>query len=77
MGTRDHGKDTPSYWRVQPLWVKFITIAVGLPAWLVLAFGVLTGRVDGDVEAVSFGLFLAVAILQLLFVSRAYWRMEL
>jgi hypothetical protein len=39
--------------------------------------GVFTGDIGGTVEAVAFSAFAAVALLQLAFAFRAYWRMDL
>jgi hypothetical protein len=74
----DKSDDEPSsltdgHWKVQPGWVKALTVLIGVPAFLLLA----TGAVGGMVENVAVSAFLAVALLQLAFVFRAYWRMDL
>ena len=64
---------TDGHWKVQPGWVKALTVFVGLPAFLVL----LTGAASGALENVAMAAFIAVAVLQLSFVLRGYWRMDL
>ena len=66
-----------NYWRVLPQWAKAISIGVGLPAWIVLAFGVLTGRGDTTINHTAFITFAAVAALQTALLFRSYWKMEL
>jgi hypothetical protein len=65
------------HWRVQPNWVKTLTISVGIPASLVLMTGVFTGNIGGPLDTAAFIAFVAVAALQMAFVLRAYWRMDL
>jgi hypothetical protein len=60
------------YWRVQPIWVKVLTISVAVPAFLVLVTGA-----EGRIETVALIAFAAIAILQLATVVGAYWRMDL
>ncbi len=65
------------HWRVQPKWVKALTVGVAIPAWLVLMTGVFTGNIGCTLNTAAFISFAAVAGLQLAFVFRAYWRMDL
>lgn len=60
------------HWQVQPKWVQALTIAVAVPAFLALVAGV-----EGRLETIALFAFAAIAILQLAFVLRAYWRMDL
>jgi len=64
---------TDGYWKVQPGWVKALTIIIGLPAFIVLV----SGAASGTPENIAMGAFIAVALPQLIFVLRAYWRMDL
>ena len=66
-----------SHWKVQPSWVKALTIVVAVPAWLVFAYNILSDSPDDHVVHVSFVLFIVVALLQLIFVFRAYWREDI
>ena len=65
------------HWRVLPRWVKVISVGVGLPAWLVLVTLLFTDHLGGTVFTATFGIFAAVAALQMAFIFRAYWRMDL
>lgn len=65
------------HWRVQPTWVKALAVGIALPAWLVLLAGVFTGHIHTRLNTAAFIAFAAVAILQMVFVYRAYWRMDL
>ena len=64
---------TDGHWKVQPGWVKALTVIIGLPAFIVLV----TGAASGAAENVAMGAFIVVVLLQLIFVLRAYWRMDL
>ena len=64
---------TDGHWKVQPAWVKALTVIIGLPAFLVLV----TGAASGVLDDLAMGAFIAVALLQLSFVLRAYWRLDL
>ena len=61
------------YWKVQPGWVKTLTIIIGLPGFIVLV----SGAASDTLENVAMGAFIAAALLQLIFVLRAYSRMDL
>ena len=60
------------HWKVQPIWVKVLTISIAVPAFLVLVAGI-----GGRIETVALVAFAAIAILQMGFVLGAYWRMDL
>jgi hypothetical protein len=66
-----------AYWAVQPRWVRFLVLLVALPAWLVLVYGVLTGELSTAVEDAAIGLFACVGAIELVYVTRAYWRLDL
>lgn len=65
------------HWRVLPRWVKGVTIAIGLPAWLVLLASLFLGGIGSRYQMAAFAVFLGVAVLQIIFFLKAYWRMEL
>lgn len=54
-----------------------LVVGVMLPAWLVLAYGVLTGNLSSVVEKTAIALFLPVGIIELAYIARAYWRLDL
>jgi hypothetical protein len=60
------------HWQVQPRCVQALTIAVAVPAFLALVAGI-----EGRLETIALFAFAAIAILQLAFLLRAYWRMDL
>ena len=75
------GDDEPSprtlIWRELPRWVKVTTVVVGLPAWLVFAAGIVSGRTDNPLQFPAFIAFFAVALLQLACLCRLFWRIDL
>jgi hypothetical protein len=60
-------------WNAQPDWVKVTTLAVALPIWVAAAA---LGSKVSILDDIGFGVFAAVAVLQLVFFARALWRME-
>ena len=52
-------------WRALPGWAKAITLLVGLPCWLVWLWAVIDDNVPSTVQTVCFGLFVAVALMQI------------
>lgn len=76
-GSDDRSSLRDGHWSVQPSWVKALTIVIAVPALLVLVLSVFTGKIDNIVEGLAFGAFAAIALLQLIFVFRAFWRMDL
>ena len=66
-----------AHWWVQPLWARIVTFAVGIPAFLYLKFGADTDPFSTTLGKISFGAFAFVALLQLFFVFRGYWRMNI
>lgn len=79
MNSDDHDLSSlrEAHWRLQPMWVKALTIGVAIPAWLVLMVGMFTGNIGGRLNNAALIAFAAVAALQMVFVFRAYWRMDL
>ena len=68
-----------SEWSIQPKWVKALSLGIGLPAWLLIMIDVLSedGISAAWVTYVAMALFAAVAVIQMLFIARAFWRMDL
>ncbi|MES2135948.1 MAG: hypothetical protein V4502_02660 [Pseudomonadota bacterium] len=63
-----------AHWWVQPKWVKYFSLAVGLPVGLFWAYEVKYGDIfalDPRVSDICFGVFFAIAALQLFFIFRA------
>ena len=67
----DQGLD----WMLQPRWVKAFTTWIGFPAWLVLIGGMAPPVEPPDPIAIS--AFGATVVLQMVFIARAYWRMDI
>ena len=65
------------HWQAQPVWVKALTILVGIPAWLVIFYIILSGNLDDRLLNVAFPLFAIVCLLQCFFIARAYWRYDI
>ena len=66
-----------AHWWVQPLWVKIVTFAVGVPSFLYLRFATQTDPLEALLGKISVAGFLAVCVLQMIFVFRGYWRMDI
>ncbi len=66
-----------AHWRVLPQCVKAASIGIGLPAWIVVATGVVTGHMDTPIQHAAFTVFMMVAVLQTASTFRSYWRKEL
>lgn len=66
-----------AHWKIQPRWVKALTLMGAVPAWLVLMISVIGGNIDGTVETVALSVFVATCFLQMAFLFRPYWRMDL
>lgn len=66
-----------STWRILPTWVKTITILIGLPAWIIFLVCLVSGAIGSQVQVTAFAAFMMVSLLQIAFVLRAYWRMDL
>ena len=45
-----------------PKWLRLACVFVGIPAWLVIAFNVVTGNPEAMSGCVAFGIFMAVAL---------------
>lgn len=82
LEAEDDEGDEPStlseaHWSVQPRWAKVASLVIGVPSFLYLW---LKGGYDpfetslGTASVIGFAL---VALLQMIFVFRGYWRMEI
>jgi len=76
---QSHNRDGEplSYWSVQPLWVRLLTILIALPAWLALAWLVLSQNLNATYIKGIIGVLVLVAIAQISFIARAYLRNEM
>lgn len=82
LALQDGGNNEPktlaqAHWWVQPLWVKIATFVVGVPSFLYLQFATQIDPFETLLGKISFGGFVAVCVLQLIFVFRGYWRMDI
>jgi hypothetical protein len=69
-----------AHWWVQPKWVKHVSVIVGLPAGLIWTYEVQsadTSFLGSPAMFICFGAIFFVAVLQLVFIFRAYWRMDI
>jgi len=66
-----------AHWWVQPRWVKIVTFAVGVPSFLYLQFATDLDPFATLLGKIAFGGFISVVVLQMIFVFRAYWRMDI
>lgn len=66
-----------AHWAVQPTWVKLYAICVGLPAWIFLMFGIFAADFGEIAMNIATGLFATAALMQMAFVFRGYWRMDI
>ncbi len=66
-------------WLALPKWVRLYSIPVGVPAWLLLMAHSFSsdGILSPSANDVVVGFLASVALLQLAFVARAYWRMDI
>ncbi|MEP9403460.1 hypothetical protein [Sphingomonas sp. VNH70] len=65
------------HWSVQPIWARYLAVFVGVPAWIGIAYGVLTGDIHSALHRACAVAFAMVALIQLGFVFRGYWRMDI
>ena len=65
------------HWKVLPRWVKYLTVLLGLPAWAVFAVSIFLGDIGSSYQMIAFSILASVAALQIVFIFRAYWRMDL
>ena len=77
MPASDDDDKPPTYWDVLSLWVKVLTFAVALPAWLWWMWQIVAGTAPDEASLAPFFIFGAVAIVQIFFLARAVWRMDL
>ena len=66
-----------AHWWVQPRWVKVMSVVIGVPSFLYLSFSGGHDPLETPLEAASFIGFALVAAVQMIFVLRAYWRMDI
>jgi hypothetical protein len=66
-----------AHWSVQPLWLKRLIVALVVPAWLSLGFGIVTGRLNERVIEVAAAIMIAAALISTTFIVAAYWRNEI
>lgn len=59
-----------SWWRPLPIWLKGMTLLFGYPAWLFIAYCVLSGQAKSVSAFIAFVIFAAVVILHLIFDRR-------
>ena len=53
-----------------PRWLKLIYVFLAIPAWLVIAYCVLTGGSKSSLALSAFAVFVAVALLHIIFDRR-------
>ena len=56
-----------SWWQPLPVWLKGVTLLLGFPGWLFIAFSVLSGQAKSVEAFVAFAIFAAVTILNIIF----------
>jgi len=66
-----------AHWSVQPIWVKLYSICVGLPAWIFLIVGIFAADFGDIAMNVATGLFAIAALIQIAFIFRGYWQMDI
>lgn len=59
-----------SWWRPLPVWLQAVTLIIGFPAWLFIAYCVLSGRAESGAAFVAFVMFATVAIVHIMFDRR-------
>jgi hypothetical protein len=65
------------HWSVQPIWARYLAVFVGIPAWIGLGYVILTGNIDSTLQRACGGVFAMVALIQLGFIVRGYWRTDI
>lgn len=58
------------WWRPLPVWLKVVSVLLAFPAWLFIAYCLLSGQAKSVAAFVAFAIFAAVAILHLIFDRR-------
>jgi hypothetical protein len=66
-----------AHWSVQPRWVKTASVIIGLPSFLYLGLRGGHDPLETTLGTISLIGFASVALLQLIFVFRGYWRMDI
>lgn len=64
-------------WSAMPKWVKRLTVLFGLPAWLIIVYGLFTENVSQANLNFACVIFAIVVIIQLPFLFRALWNNEI
>jgi hypothetical protein len=65
------------YWDVLPWWVRTLTYMIGLPALLVSLSPIFVQPPPPEAaQNVAFGIWGIIVLIQLIFIARAYWRMD-
>lgn len=59
-----------SWWRPLPNWLKGMTLLLAFPAWLFIAYCVLSGQAKSAAACLAFVVFATVTILHLIFDRR-------
>ena len=60
------------WWKGLPGWLKIVHLLVAIPAWMFMAFCVLTGRDKSPAALVAFGAFFCAALLHIAFDRRRF-----
>ena len=66
-------------WKALPLWVRAYSFAIGLPAWLYLAYRLLTSPNPlalSTADEVALVLFVSACLVSGAALLRAFWRMD-
>jgi uncharacterized membrane protein len=61
-------------WAAQPPWMKLLLIVVALPAWLVIGYGIFTGRLDQRTVDAAAIIIAVAAIGSTVFIISAFWQ---
>jgi hypothetical protein len=64
-------------WNVQPRWVKLLASFMMLPAWGLMAVCMFRGTTDQTPFKVALSLFVAVGVVELACIARAFWRTDI
>lgn len=64
-------------WNVLPRWVKVLSVAVALPAWLWWVWEIIAEPDASEAPLTPLFIFGAVALIQFFFIGRALWRINL
>lgn len=76
MSSENHDGVRTNFWSLQPYWVRVITTLVAVPAWIGMAYLILTRNLNTTYIKLFLAAMVVVAIIQVSFLARAYWRNE-